>query len=381
MTRKEILHSVKRVVVKVGSSILCDDKGNFSKACVIRICKELLFLLKEKKECILVSSGAIACGMDMIRVKKRPQELPLLQACAAIGQGKLMKVYEDFFVKKKYHTAQILLTQDILHDRQRYLNTRNTFNALLDLGILPIVNENDTVVTDEIRFGDNDRLSAIVSQIVGADLLINLSNVSGVLDQEQKVVSEVQTLKELENLKRMVFVSKAEKTVGGMKSKLDAARILMSSGIPMMIGDGKDFNILRRIFNSENVGTLFVPFKRRTSFTRTWLIYSASPKGKVFLDRGAFEAVWSRGKSLLPGGIINLEGHFKAGDAVRVLNEKGEEFARGLTNYSREELEKIQGKRSSEIEQLLGHKFYDEVIHRDNLVLLKEKDGDHESEK
>lgn len=378
MTRKEILKSAKRVVVKVGSSILCDEKGKFSRAHVHKICKEVLFLLEAKKECILVSSGAIACGMDMIHVAKRPTELPILQACAAIGQGKLMKVYEDFFVKQKHHTAQVLLTQDILHDRQRYLNTRNTFNALLDLGILPIVNENDTVVTDEIRFGDNDRLSAIVAQIVGADLLINLSNVAGVLDENKKTVSEVGSLRDLDSLQRMVFISKAEKTVGGMKSKLESARILMGSGIPMIIGDGKDFSILRKIMNAEDIGTLFIPFERRASSTRTWLIYSASPKGKVFLDQGAFEAISGRGKSLLSGGITNLEGHFKAGDAVQLLNEKGEEFARGLTNYSREELDKIRGKKSSEIEQALGYKFYDEVIHRDNLVLFKEKDGSHE---
>ncbi|MBI4970568.1 MAG: glutamate 5-kinase [Candidatus Omnitrophica bacterium] len=378
MKRIDILKKTNRIVIKIGSSILCDSKGGFSRDAVIGVCKEILFLLKEKKEVILVSSGAIACGMDMIHVTKRPKELPLLQACAAIGQGKLMKVYEDFFVKKKYHTAQILLTQDIFYDRGRYLNTRNTFNALLELGVLPIVNENDTVVTDEIRFGDNDRLSSAVAQITGADLLINLSNVGGMLDFQKKVISEIGSESELDSLKNMVFESKAEKTVGGMKSKLDAAKILMSSGIPMIIADGKDFSILRKIFDGKNIGTLFIPFKQKASFTKTWLIYSASPKGKLILDSGAFDAVQHKGKSLLSGGISALEGHFKAGDAVRVMNEKGYEFARGLTNYSREELDKIRGRKSAEIEGVLGYKFYDEVIHRDNLVLLKDRAGEHD---
>lgn len=377
MTRKEILKNSKRIVVKVGSSILCGADGKFSRDCVNKIGKEILSLLKMKKECIIVSSGAIACGMDLIRVNKRPTELPLLQACAAIGQGKLMKVYEDFFVKKKFHTAQILLTQDIFHDRQRYLNTRNTFNALLELGILPIVNENDTVVTDEIRFGDNDRLSSAVAQITGADLLINLSNVGGVLDNDKNVVSQIGSEYELENLKKMIFESKAEKTVGGMKSKLDAAKILMSSGIPMIIADGKDFSILKKIVEGKNVGTLFVPFEQKASFVKTWLIYSSSPKGKLILDSGASDAIQNKGKSLLPGGIASLEGHFKAGDAVLVTTEKGRDIARGLTNYSREELDKIRGKKTADIEGTLGYKFYDEVIHRDNLALFKERGSDH----
>jgi len=372
--RKEILKNAKRIVIKIGSSILCDQKEEFSRDCVKKIAEEILFLLKSGKECVLVSSGAIACGMDMIGVKKRPKELPILQACAAIGQGKLMKYYEDFFVARKFHTAQILLTQDILHDRQRYLNTRNTFNALLGLGVLPVVNENDTVATDEIRFGDNDRLSASVSQITGADLLINLSNVPGVLDDDKNTILEISSASELENLKSMIFESKAEKTVGGMKSKLDAARTLMTSGVPMIIADGKDFKILRKIFDGKNEGTLFIPFMKRESFTRTWLAHSASPKGKIRVDAGAFEAIHNKGKSLLPGGINGLEGHFKAGDAVRIINAKGEEFARGLSNYSSEELNKIQGKKSSEIESVLGYKFYDEVVHRDNLILLKEGD-------
>lgn len=375
MDRKEILKKTMRVVVKVGASILCDDSGKFSRECVNRIARELLALLKAGKECILVSSGAIACGMDMIHLRKRPAELPVLQACAAIGQGKLMKIYEDFFVKQKFHTAQVLLTQDILHDHERYLNVRNTFFSLLHLGVLPVVNENDTVVTDEIRFGDNDRLSAIVAQIVGADLLINLSNVNGLLNEKSAVIPSVNSLRDLDELKRHAFETKVEKTVGGMKSKLDAARILMSSGIPMMIANGKDFRILKKIFSGDELGTFFVPSQKKASLTKNWLIYSASPKGKIVVDEGAYEAIQNGGKSFLARGILQLEGHFKAGDAIRLTRSKGEEFARGLTNYSREELDKIRGKKSNEIEGVLGYKFYDEVIHRDNLVLLQESEA------
>lgn len=371
LDRKKIISTAKKIVVKVGSSILCNDQGKFSSVCVEKVGKELLTLIKAKKECVLVSSGSVACGMDMLHIKRRPKELPMLQACAAIGQGKLMKIYESFFVKRKHHTAQILLTQDILNNRSRYLNTRNTLNTLLKLGAISIVNENDTVATEEIKFGDNDRLSVLVALIIGADLIINLSNVRGVLDANKEVISDVQSLTELDKLDKHLFDEKTATTVGGMKSKLDAAHTAMSSGVSMLIADGKDYKVLEKILKGEEVGTLFYPSQKKTSFTRSWLIHLSSPKGTIHLDKGAFEAIKNKGKSLLSSGIKSIDGKFKEGDVVRLVYSTKEEFSRGLTNYSSEDLNKIKGKQSKDIKAILGNQFYDEVIHRDNLVLLK----------
>ena len=258
MNRKSIVRQSKRIVVKIGSSILCDEKGFFSPSRVERISRQILVLLKADREVVLVSSGAIACGMDMLRLARRPKELPLLQACAAIGQGKLMKVYESYFVSKKIHTAQVLVTRDIFQERERYLNTRNTLDALLELKALPIVNENDTVATEEIRFGDNDQLSAVVSQTIKADLLINLSNVNGLLNEEGQVTSVIIGSHELKSARRWLFTSHKEKTVGGMASKLEAAGMLMKSGIPMIIANGHDSKIIQKILEGEDAGTLFL---------------------------------------------------------------------------------------------------------------------------
>ncbi len=370
ISRKQLIKQAKRIVVKVGSSILCDAKGHFSKTRAQIICSELSYLLKQNKKVVLVSSGSVACGMDMLHLKKRPSELPMLQACAAIGQGKLMKVYEDYFVKRKLHTAQMLLTQDILHDRMRYLNTRNTLLSLIKLRALPIVNENDTVATDEIKFGDNDRLSAMVALIMGADLVINLSNVEGVLGSNQRVIGSVSSSSELSKLTHHLFDEVNQKTVGGMKSKLEAARVLMQSGTPMIIADGKNGKILEQIINGEDVGTLFMPSDKKTSVTRSWLIHSASTKGLIQVDRGAYDALKNHGKSLLPSGIVSSRGNYKAGDAVQISYGAKNIFARGLTHFSSEEVKQIKKRKTSEIKDILGYKFYDEVVHRDNLVLI-----------
>jgi glutamate 5-kinase len=306
---------------------------------------------------VLVSSGAIGCGMKTMGFKKRPQELKTLQACAAIGQGKLMKAYEDLFSEFGYHTGQVLLTRNGFQDRARCLNVRHTIQELVRLRAVPIINENDTVSTEEIRFGDNDTLSVCVAELIEADLLILLSDVDGVYagGRAGDVISRVDQLSEVDELFQHVFNrEKKVVTAGGMQTKLEVAKRAMRSGI------------------SKKIGTLFVtPKTERRGFKKNWLTDLTQAHGNIQVDDGAYKALLQGGKSLLPSGVRELDGHFKAGDSVRVSTEEGKTFARGIVNYSKEELSRIKGKRTSDIAAILGYKHHDEVIHRDNLVILE----------
>ena len=367
---KEKLKKAKRVVVKVGTSILTSKAGLFSKDEVERISQEILDILNEGYEVVLVSSGAIGCGMDVVGLKARPKELPALQACAAIGQGKLMKIYEDFFSKKKFHTAQVLLTRDGIQDRERYLNARNTFNALLRMRVLPVVNENDTVATEEIRFGDNDNLSAFVSALVEADLLVILSDVDGFYLKGKTRLDHVKSLGQIDKeLRAHLYTNDRAKTTGGMEAKLEAARLAMQSGVPMVIANGREKGVLRKVLAGESVGTWFHASEKKRALRKNWLAFSHT-KGDVEVDDGARKALVDRGKSLLPTGIRKVKGAFSLGDAVRIVDARGAEIGRGLANYGAEELEKIRGHRTDEIQKILGYKYYDEVIHRDNFVVM-----------
>ncbi len=366
---KEKVGKIRRIVVKVGTSILTAKSGRFSRDEVERISAEVLEILKEGCEVVLVSSGAIGCGMDVLGLKSRPKELPLLQACAAIGQGKLMKFYEDFFSKRKFHTAQILLTRDGIQDRERYLNARNTFNALLRMRVLPVVNENDTVATEEIRFGDNDNLSAFVSALVEADLLVILSDVDGFYLKGKTRLDQVKSLSQIDkDLRAHLYSNERAETTGGMEAKLEAARLAMQSGVPMVIANGREKGILKKILAGEPVGTWFHASLKKRALRKNWLAFSHA-KGDLEVDDGARKALIERGTSLLPTGIRKVHGAFNLGDAVRIIDAKGAEIARGLANYGAEELEKIRGHRTDEIQKLLGYKYYDEVIHRDNMVI------------
>ncbi len=359
----------KRVVVKVGTSILTSKTGHFSKEHVEKIAEEIFGVLKQGYEIVLVSSGAIACGMDVLDMKSRPKELPKLQACAAIGQGKLMKIYEDFFAKRKFHTAQVLLTRDGIQDRERHLNIRNTLNTLIKMHVLPIVNENDTVATEEIRFGDNDNLSAFVSSLIGADLLIILSDVDGFYLEGKKRLETVQSLTQIDReLKGHLYHMERAKTTGGMEAKLEAARIAMQAGVPMVIANGFEAGILQKILAGQSVGTRFLAQERKRNLKKNWLAFSHA-KGDVQVDHGARKALIEQGKSLLPSGILKVHGSFGIGDAVRIVDSENKEVARGLVNYDNEELDKIKGIRTDKIREILGYKYYDEAVHRDNLVI------------
>jgi len=361
---------LRRVVVKVGTSILTDRSGQFSKERAEKLCVQILEALKMGREIVLVSSGAIASGMDVLGLKTRPKELPKLQACAAVGQGKLMRVYEEFFAKRGFHTAQVLLTRDGVEDRERYLNARNTLQTLLRMKILPIVNENDTVATEEIRFGDNDTLSALVGSLVEADLLLILSDVEGFYRRDKTLVKKVETVHQIhQDLRKHLFQNKREKTTGGMETKLEAARFLMQAGIPMVVANGSDEHVLAKILEGKDVGTWFSGVPERRAQKKNWLAFSKT-SGDIHVDAGARKALAEGGKSLLPSGIVRISGEFGIGAIVRVLDADGVLIARGLTNYSFEELDKIKGLKTQEIHKALGYKYYDEVIHRDNLVIV-----------
>ncbi len=372
--RKKFLGKVKRIVVKIGTTLLFSKTEGVDSEVLHQITSQVAALMKEGKEIVLVSSGAIACGTKLLGLRRRPTALPELQAAAAVGQAKLMKFYDDDLRHKGCLTSQVLLTQDDLEDRKRYWNARNTLLSLLRFKAIPIVNENDTVATEEIRFGDNDRLSSLVACLIDADILVILSDVDGlyrhfkagakgeVVDWVEKVDAQIESLASEE---------KGEFSAGGMKTKLLAAKVATSGGIPVVIANGRTEGVLLKIVAGETVGTLFTPKRSPLGARRSWIAFTSKPKGKVVVDEGAKEALLHHGKSLLASGIKEAKETFEGGEVVGIVDEKGTEVARGLTNYSSREIEKIRGLRSERIAPVLGYKPYDEVIHRDNMVILQ----------
>ena len=365
---RDRLKEASRIVLKAGTSILTSKKGLLLRKEIARLGKEILSLVDRRCEVVLVSSGAIAFGMQTLRLKHRPAELRKLQACAAIGQGKLMRTYEEFFSKHGVHTGQILLTRDILEARDRFLNTKRTFEELFTMGIVPVVNENDTVATEEITFGDNDLLSVWVASLIRADLLIILSDVDGFYLEDGSRIRVVEEWRQIEKLSSHLRDKKKEKTVGGMKAKLEAARLAMQAGIPLLIVNGHQEGVLQKAVGGEDVGTLFAASERRRSARENWIAFSAPKKGAIVVDRGAYEALVGGRNSLLPRGVMSYQGKFSKGDVVELWFD-AQVFGRGIVHYSTEELAKIAGKRTDEIEALLGYKQRDEVIHRNDLVV------------
>ena len=363
----------QKIVIKIGTSILKTRGESFSHKEHTRVCQEIHALIRKGRRPVLVSSGAIALGMKSCGLKKRPKEMAELQACAAIGQGKLMHAYESFFAKKKVHTAQLLLTRDGLEDRKRFLCARNTLETLLKRNILPIVNENDTVAVEEIAFGDNDILSVHVAHLVGADLLVNLSDAEGFLLKDGTRVREVTSEDEINNKLMMHLADKKrEETVGGMRAKLKAAQVAMRLGIPFMIVNGHKPHILQEIINGKDVGTLFVSSGARKDMRHKWIAFSAPRSGSITVDGGAHQALLAK-KSLLPGGIVKIQGNFAEGQVVELETLEGKVFGRGVVHYNSRDLGRIAGKRTSEIPVILGKKSHDEVIHRNDLVIWSER--------
>lgn len=370
--RKNLLSHVKRVVVKVGSGVLSNGDG-LDRRAIEQLSRDLIELRKRGYEVALVSSGAVAAGKRDLGIVGRPRTIPLKQAAAAIGQSRLISFYEEAFHRHDHKVAQVLLTRDDLANRRRYLNARNTLMTLLDYNVLPIINENDTVVVDEIRFGDNDNLSAMVTNLIEANLLVILSDVDGLYDRDPRDNPEARLLHEVPRItaeiEAMAGGSGSDVGTGGMATKVRAAKRAALYGVGTVILNGREAGMLGRLFDGEPVGTYFLPASNRMAAKKHWIAFTKKPRGKLLLDSGAVTAIVERGKSLLPSGIRGVEGGFDRGDAVRLCDPDGEEFAKGVINYSLAELLRIMGKKTSEIETILGYKYGDEVVHRDNLVL------------
>jgi glutamate 5-kinase len=340
-----------------------------------RLCDEISLLREQGREVVIVSSGAIASGMKKVGLTEWPKTIPQKQAAAAVGQSRLIQAYEEALDNYRLRVAQILLTSDDLTNRRRYLNARHTFQTLLDWGIIPVVNENDTVVVQEIKFGDNDNLSALIAQLIEADLLVILTEVEGLYDDDPKKNPNARIIPLVRDIDRRVETYAGERPgavgTGGMKSKLQAARKVTSAGMPMIIANGRSRYILKRVFEGEEVGTIFLPAERRLPSKKQWIAHTLKPQGELVLDVGAAQALQDRGKSLLPTGILTVRGKFGVGAPVRCLSPESEEIGIGLVNYSAAEIDRIKGKRSAMIEKVLGYKHSDEIIHRDNFVLSR----------
>jgi glutamate 5-kinase len=361
---------VRRLVVKVGTSVLTDASGRLMPQRLEQLAQQVVACCQQGRQPIVVSSGAIACGMAKLQLTRRPKGIAQLQACAAIGQSELMHLYTLAFTAQDTMTAQVLLTQDDLADRARFANAKQTLLTLLHRHVVPIVNENDTVATDEITFGDNDRLAALVAAAVEAQLLVILSDVDGLL-QDGKVVERVEALDH--GHRAAVRGSLRDTTKGGMASKLEAARIAGHHGIPMIIANGTNPAVLTDLLAGAPVGTLFVPPRNRLSARKWWIAFSLrQPRGELVVDGGAAQALTTGGKSLLPSGVVAVNGRFEAGAFVAITDEARQELARGVCNYSSTELLRVRGMKSAEAARALGETKAREVVHRDHLVLAKE---------
>ena len=364
---------IKRIVIKVGTSTLTDKRGMLDRSYLTSLASQIAGLKSKGADVLLVTSGAIRAGMEKLGMSERPKTMPEKQAAAAVGQGLLMQVYSEVFGLHGISVGQVLLTREDFGDRRRYLNARNTMLTLFRHGIVPIVNENDTVAVDEIRVGDNDNLAALVASSLEADLLILLSDVSGLYDADPgksssaKVISVVTELDD--KIRTAAGDAGSSDGTGGMRTKLDAAEIAMNSGIIMFVADGRQSNVITEIAAGKQIGTAFIPKEECLRSRKRWIAFGAPVKGGITVNDGAKKMICERGKSLLAAGITGVEGKFSSGDMVKVLDKDGNSFACGFVNYNAGELERIKGKQSSEIEKVLGYKDFDEVIHRDNMVL------------
>ncbi|MDH3330466.1 MAG: glutamate 5-kinase [Desulfobulbaceae bacterium] len=372
--RQTLFDNAKRVVVKAGSAVLTSDKGLKTEA-INNIARELSFLRKTGREVILVSSGAVAAGRKHLGDKvKLSGELKVKQALAAMGQGMLMQAYEQAFGTYGQKVAQVLLTHSDLSSRDRYLNVRNTILTLFDFGVIPVINENDTVSVEELRFGDNDTLGALMANMIGADMFIILTDVDGLFTaspQDDPAAMPVYTVAHIDSeVERMAGFTKSALGTGGMQSKIRAAKMVAASGGSSFIGPGNRPDILQDLFSGEMVGTFFLPRAEKIKSRKHWIAYVLKPQGYIVLDDGACKAVVERGKSLLPSGIMEVSGQFGVGAPVQCRTTGNRVIAAGLTNYNSGDIKKIKGRRSSEIEGILGFCDSDEIIHRDNLVLL-----------
>ena len=375
LVRQEVTATADKIVVKVGTRVLTDAQDKLDQQRIERLAGQLSVLARQEKQIVLVSSGAVGAGMNRLKCDRRPTDLAQLQAVAAVGQTELMQTYQRHFESHNQIAAQVLLTAKDLDDRAGYLNVRNTLLELWNLNIIPIVNENDTVAVDELQttFGDNDRLAALVTNLLGAQLLVILSDVDGLYSgppdaDSADVISTVNCLDEsIES-----YVCEAEQkglSKGGMRNKLAAVRMVIAAGENVVIANGRTDDVVPRVLAGEALGTLFLAEGKTLSPWKRWLRFSAQVQGEIVLDDGACIAIQGDGKSILAIGIQAIRGEFMKGDVVTICDPSGTEVARGLTNYDSNEITQIQGRHSTDFQDILGHCPYDEVVHRDNLVV------------
>lgn len=375
MTNREAhFRAARRLVIKVGSNVLTGPDG-LNISVIEALSDQINRLFRKGIEVILVSSGAMASGQKKIGLAHRPDEIPKRQAMAAVGQAGLILAYENAFSRYGRKVAQVLLTSDDLSgSRRRYLNARNTLYTLLSWQVLPIINENDTVVVEEIKFGDNDNLSALITLMMNADILINLTDIDGLFTADPRTHKNAELIDEVGNISKSIEKIAGDIPgalgTGGMMAKIQAARKVMTAGIPMIIANGKRPDILEQLFSGKARGTFFVPARDRLSNRKCWIGFTVKPKGGIKIDEGAALAIREKGKSLLAGGIIDVTGDFGVGAPVELMDINDKRLAVGLVNYSAGDLKKIKGCNTKQIKDRLGHKPYDEVIHRDNLTVL-----------
>ncbi|PLX54213.1 MAG: glutamate 5-kinase [Desulfobacteraceae bacterium] len=373
--RASIFYSARRVVVKVGSNVLTEDHGLNLKA-IRSISRQICRLIDGGIEIILISSGAMASGIRKVGLDKRPDEIPKRQAIAAVGQAGLIMEYEKAFARYHKKVAQILLTGDDLNNRKRYLNARNTLCMLLSWQVVPIINENDTVMIEEIQFGDNDNLAAMITLLMDADILVNLTDIDGLYTKDPRTNSDADFIPMVsaigEDIKKIAGDIPGALGTGGMLSKINAAKKVTAAGVPMVIANGGRPDVLKKLFSGKDVGTFFTPKKKKLKSRKCWIAFTLKPKGVIRIDDGAAEAILNRGKSLLPSGIVGVEGEFSVGAPVEFRKTDDETLGTGLVNYSSTDIRKIMGLKSNQIKNRLGHKPYDDVIHRDNLAVTAE---------
>ena len=371
---RRALTKARRVVVKVGSNLVTAP-GLGADPIRIETLAAQIAGLRTDREVVLVSSGAIVTGAARLALSERPRSIPEKQAAAAVGQSALMWQYEIAFKRHSIVVGQVLLTAQDIADRTRYINARNTLLALLRFGVVPIVNENDTVAVEEIKVGDNDNLSALVASLVDADLLVLLTDVDGLYTADPSVTPDARRLDTVDaitdDLLRLVWDRSERVSVGGMATKLAAAQKAAGAGIPMVIASGREEGVLARVLAGESVGTCFAPRADPLAARKRWIAFAVPPRGRLTVDAGALRALRDEGRSLLPSGVVSVEGDFDAGEVVAVVGQPdGRELGRGLVNFDADELRKIRGAQTRQIEERLGYRSVDEVIHRDNLVVF-----------
>jgi glutamate 5-kinase len=369
---------VKRIVVKIGSRVLTSKEEGLDFEVINDLAGQISNLTRAGQEVLVVSSGAVAAGIKELRLRDLPRAIAQKQAVAAVGQSHLIWAYERAFKQHRQRVAQVLLTHEDLRQRARYLNARNTLLTLIRLGAIPVINENDTVSVEEIKFGDNDTLSSMVADLVQADILLILTDIDGLYTADPHTDATAQFLPEIPHVtaavEAMGGVTRHALARGGMFTKIQAAKKLAAGGIPTVIANGFRPGILTSLLAGEPLGTLFHPERRLWRGRKRWIVTTLRPRGSLTVDDGARAAIVSKGKSLLPSGVLSVEGRFEFGDLVRCCDQAGDEFARGLVNYPERDLRLIKGLHTSKIELTLGHKYCDEVIHRDNLVIWNDRE-------